>query len=421
MSNLSPKAFLARLLDIDLAALEKFDAAMRERGRDSISPDGRAGVLERIFDENEKAISWMLATLNSGERSSTPHLKSVLRKKVLAEEKNFLNFLEIVRGKDQFEKAAVLARKIARVGKGMFLKHDYAARILVQRPPEHILEYLKVGSVTELLKRHNVTEVFAALRFMETDAWMHETFEQAYSAFTPADFEEREIEVKVIGPEWEAVSRDFVAHKRHNVSHLKEFGVIFINPIREDVPGKFLRDFALLLHYCHEIDFYSKLFRRAAAGPDFAEKLKSFLRGDVREGYSPGPGEWLIIQRYLAKDNPKDPRLFVPHANPESMHWSRGERDLAHFVAPELKSDMKLWNDLDWVGAIFEDGGGEVVSFDLEDNAMSLVSFMEGREESFNYHQKEALWTKLFMEYAGGEEGMEKLLIENFEKGTVQF
>ncbi|HXF44168.1 MAG TPA: hypothetical protein VNK70_01755, partial [Candidatus Paceibacterota bacterium] len=60
-------------------------------------------------------------------------------------------------------------------------------------------------------------------------------------------------------------------------------------------------------------------------------------------------------------------------------------------------------------------------SFDLEDNAMSLVSFMEGEEKFFTYHQKEALWTRIFEAYAGGEEEMEKLLIENFDKGIIKF
>jgi len=80
-----------------------------------------------------------------------------------------------------------------------------------------------------------------------------------------------------------------------------------------------------------------------------------------------------------------------------------------------------LWHNLDWVGGLFQDGIDQVVSFDLEDNAMSLVSFMEGKEQSFNYHQREAMWTKLFMEYVGGEDKMEQLLIDNFNKGIIQF
>jgi len=250
---------------------------------------------------------------------------------------------------------------------------------------------------------------------------MHETFDVAYGNFTAKDFEERDIEIRVLGPEWKTVSEQFVAKKHHNVSHLKEFGVIFLNPIRENIPGKFLRDFALLLHYFHEIEFYSKLFRKYSREDNFAEKFKMLLRGDVPEIYKAEKCEWLIVPRYLAKIDPKDPRLFLPRVNPESLHWARGERDLTSFRAPEANLDLSIWHNLDWVGGIFEDGGDEVVSFDLEDNAMSLVSFMEGKDESFNYHQRESMWTKLFEECAGGEEKMEELLMENFDKGIIKF
>ena len=46
---------------------------------------------------------------------------------------------------------------------------------------------------------------------------------------------------------------------------------------------------------------------------------------------------------------------------------------------------------------------------------------MEGKEEVFNYHQREAMWTRLFMGYVGGEDEMEKLLIENFDTGIISF
>ena len=53
---------------------------------------------------------------------------------------------------------------------------------------------------------------------------------------------------------------------------------------------------------------------------------------------------------------------------------------------------------------------------------MSVVSFIEGQgQQFFTYHQREAMWTKIFSEYAGGEENTEKLLIDNFDKGVIRF
>jgi hypothetical protein len=404
----SPAEQLAELLGVPGSLLETLDRRC-----------GRTNACESVVRENREAVAAALESLNA-VGTSGPALEMCLREKVRTDEQELLRFLGESGGDGTFDRAATLARRIASVPKGFFLKRDFASRVLAERPPERILRYVNAASVTELLRRFDVLEVFAALRFTETDAWMHETFRTAYAALTPRDFEERDTEVRALGPTWKDAATQFIAHKHHNVSHLKEFGVIFINPIAEGTPGAFLRDFALLFHYFHEIDFYSKLFRRAAKAGNFAERLASLLRGDVPEAASVEPGGWLIVQRYLAKDNPRDARLSVPHVNPESLHWRRAERDLTLSSVPGFPGTFRFWNNLDWVGSRFP-GTADTVSFDLEDNAMSLVSAAAGTPVPMNYHQREALWTKFFSAYAGGEERMEELLIENLERGVVQF
>lgn len=403
---------LGEILEVPEKLLADLDKIMSKKTRVS-------GVLQKVADMNERRIASVLHKINSNE-NGIDHVRGCLRKAIFSHEKQFLVILDAFPGDDEFTKAAFLARKIASVSRGFFLKFEKAREILRSRPPEKILSYLGYKDANDLLFNEDLVEVLSALRFIESEKWMHETFDAAYSSFTPEDFEEREIMLKVLGPKWLDVGKKFIEKKHHNVSHLKEFGVIFLNPIKMDVPGKFLRDFALLLHYFHEIEFYSKLFRKYAAGVDFAARLKSLLRGDVLMVNSVGDGEWLIVQQYLAKVNPADKRLLLPRVNPESLHWLRGERDLSRFALEYDDFDAELWHDLDWVGGMFEAGGQRgFVSFDLEDNVMSLVSFMEGREEFFSYHQREAMWTKIFSEYVGGEEETEKLLVENFEKGKI--
>ncbi len=404
---------LAVMLEVPADLLIQLGRAMVERV-------GRTGVLEKIASENDLIVRRTLKTLGVKNHTDPGEIRTALRDAIIDNERQLLTYVGAQAGINEFEKAAALARKIARAGKGFFLKREYGADILRKCPPHNLLQFLGHTDVEELLARHDVEEIFSALRFIESDEWMHQTFEAAYSHFTPADFEEREIDVKVLGPEWREMALQFVAKKHHNVSHLKEFGVIFLNPITEDVPGKFLRDFALLLHYFHEIEFYSKLFRRYAAGPDFPEKLKSLLRGDVPEMRALREGEWLIVQRYLWKADAKDPRLFLPRVNPESMHWFRGERDIMELGLAEQDMKLALWHDSDWAGLDLFDGK-DLISFDLEDNAMTEVSAAEGKQQYFNYHQREALWTRLFSEYAGGEFEMERLLMENFHTGTIIF
>ena len=408
--------YLSKILEVPPELLIDLEAEM-------VKCTGRSGVLAKIAEENEALINKTLNLLNTGERKSE-HVRMILREVSFLHEKFFLEFLEIIEGKTRFEKAVNIARKIAHVPRGIFLKKKLAEEFLLKRPAPNLLNYLKCKNMEEVLARYDVFEVWSALRFVETNEWMHQTFDAIYKNLTIEDFEEREIQIKVLSEEWHEIAEKFVAKKHHNVSHLKEFGIIFLNPIAENIPGKFLRDFALILHYFHEISFYSKLFLKYITAPDFTEKFKSLLRGDVYEVKDVKEipkSTWPIVQRYLWKENPTDPRLFIQRVNPESLHWARGERDLGLISGVGKKLDLNMWHNLDWVGGVFPDGQDEIVSFDLEDNVMSAVSFAEGKNEYFNYHQREAMWTKIFCEYVGGEENMENILIDNFFKGMIDF
>lgn len=412
---MTPNQKIAKILGITEKTLENFELSLRES-------TGKTGVIENLCKENEKIIEETIIKLNTSDDRSAGHTRGTLQKIIFQHEKQFLEFLNTVEGKNEFEKAANLSKILVNVGKGFFLKNNFIKQIFLKRKPENLLNYLGYTNVEEIFAKEDLLESFSALRFVENDEWMHKTFEEAYSSFTEADFEERDIEIKVLSIKWQNIAKKFVEKKHHNVSHLKEFGVIFLNPITMDVPGKFLRDFALLLHYFHEIEFYSKLFKKYSAEENFAEKFKSLLRGDVKEVMDiKEKNAWLIVQRYLIKENSQDPRLFQPRVNPESIHWAKGEKDLVG-ISEKIggKVDLSLWWNLDWVGGLFQGvSGEEVVSFDLEDNAMSLVSFMEGKKEVLTYHQREAMWTKIFAEYAGGEDKLEQIVLDNFDKGYI--
>src|SRR3989338_8784429 len=408
--------YLSEILDVGPRTFLSLDKRMREA-----CPNG-AQALENVAEMNRKRAESALHKKNPGEMELT-HVRAALRNTIPLHEKQFISILSKTAGNSDFERAANLARRISSAKSGFFLKINKAEEILRANPPTALLDFLGYASVDKLMANEDIAEILSALRFIEPQEWMLKTFDTAYSSISPDYFEERDIELKVLSEKWTDVGRKFTEKKHHNVSHLKEFGIIFLNPVKMNVPGKFIRDFALILHYFHEIEFYSKLFKKYAGQIDFAGKLKSLLRGDVSESENTAPGEWLIVQRYLWKENPKDHRLHLRRVNPEALHWTRGERDFASFALEFDDFDAELWHDLDWVGEVFKDADGtkKIVSFGLEDNVMSFVSFMEGRNEFFNYHQREAMWTKIFSEYVGGEQEMERMLLDNFGEGKVCF
>jgi hypothetical protein len=128
---------------------------------------------------------------------------------------------------------------------------------------------------------------------------------------------------------------------------------------------------------------------------------------------------WRIIQRYLAKIDPQDPRLFEPHINPETVHWLKAEREMDDLAQKNPQIKLGFWRGVDdFVGEILPAGrkGEDIVSFDLLDNVISLT---RGGLSKYLYHQQEALWNKIFIEFMG-EEKLEELLIENIEKGFIE-
>ncbi len=127
--------------------------------------------------------------------------------------------------------------------------------------------------------------------------------------------------------------------------------------------------------------------------------------------------EWRIVQRYLAKEDENDPRLFEPHVNPEAVHWRKAENDVAKLGARFPQLELDFWKDLDWIGDFFpQDGGEKLVSMNLIDTVMSLVQ--EKELIKYLYHHQEALWNKIFVSYMG-EENLEKLIVENFDRGVI--
>ena len=222
---------------------------------------------------------------------------------------------------------------------------------------------------------------------------------------------------------WLAVADKFLEKKYHNISHLKEYGVIFVIPLPIDTVGETMRMFTLIMHYLHEVPFYSDLFRKFMKDSDFIDKFRSLLRGDVSDKKIENEKPvWRVVQTYLAKDNEQDFRLLEPHVNPEAEHWFKVSEDLGRLARMlnqgEGGADLGYWARLDYVGDFFKDQNGQeqLVSFDLTDLIMSLV---KKGQIKYLYHQQEALWNKIFSEYQGRER-MNELIEENIIRGFIE-
>jgi hypothetical protein len=393
----------------------------------------KSGVLEEIIAENDFRVKEILKILGLDVNFTSEEVYRAIILKLKKDDEKLFGILgnPICTTKENCGSLIKQAKDLSGVKKGFFLKRKKACEVLCDHPPTRILQALKYKTTEELLKKEDFREVYAALRFVESHKWMTDFLTKSYKAISASDFEEREIDVLVLRGKWLNVAKKFIEKKYHNVSHLKELGIIFIIPLRIDTPGETIRVFTLLLHYLHEIDFYSRLFRKYAKEKNFIKKLASALRGDVLEKKI-DKFDWRIIQRYLAKDNENDFRLFKTHVNPEAIHWDKAEINLSKLDALYANLDFTFWKDLNFVGDFFltgkaksssihkiVDGNGmarDLVSMNLIDNVMSLVK--EKEMIKYLYHHQESLWNKIFEVYLG-KENLEKLTIENFDKGFI--
>ncbi|MEK7138294.1 MAG: hypothetical protein AAB787_02180 [Patescibacteria group bacterium] len=387
---------------------------------------GKQSMMEAIVQQNTELIKDRLLRLGVSQEADAKEIYDALISKIESDDRQIFQAL----GSPNFKNVADcqrigdLAKKVIKPPKGLFIKYDKAKEFLIKEPPRKVMEYLGYSSVEEMLSKEDLLEVYSALRFIEGSEWLNGVFFKQYESLTPEDFEEREVQVKALGEKWGAESEKFVAKKKHNISHLKELGVVFIIPALLGISGELLRMFVLVMHYLYEVPFYSKIFKEIKNEKiTFTTNLTSLLRGDVIERHFPDSERslWLVVQRYLAKDDENDWRLFVPHINPEAMHWLKAEDSLAS-IGSELdgfSKELTFWQELGWVGDYFKDETGHdiLVSFNLVDTVMSLVKQKE--MVKYLYHHQEAMWNQVFSVYFGREE-LEKKAVSYLLQGYFE-
>lgn len=398
---------IAKILRTDKDYVQKIEKHLSEVTK-------KDGVMDAIMADNEKKMLDRLGKLDVERAASAKEIYDALISKIEADNHAVAGALgnpSLTKMAD-YEGIVEAIKKVKGAEKGFFLKKEKAVEFLKNQPPKEILSFLKYSSVDEMLAHEDLFEVMSALRFIEGNEWLNDIFFKQYESLTPSDFEEREIVIRPLPEKWGPAARNFVDKKWHNISHLKEMGVVFVIPLSLGISGELLRMMALIFHYLNEIPFYSDMIRKCMGLPEtFAANLISLLRGDVLDRHMP-EGEktlWLVVQRYLTKDDENEWRLFVPHLNPEAIHWTKAGHDIMKLgeILNHDGVDLSFWDGLDAVGDFFKDELGEdtLVSFNLVDTVMSLVQ--EKESIKYMYHHQEALWNQIFASYFSFEE-MEK-------------
>ncbi|MEX0748712.1 MAG: hypothetical protein WD467_03655 [Candidatus Saccharimonadales bacterium] len=298
---------------------------------------------------------------------------------------------------------------------GWFLKHEVAEQMLLRMPPKTIMAKLGYTSAKQMMKEENLYEIYGALRFAEKADWLNE-YNQQYETLTASDFEPRRIEVvQFDADKWGDIASHFIEKKLHNITHLKELGVIMTMPVlgSQPMPGITLKVMPLILHYFNEIRLYSAFFKLMREKKNFGEIFVNTLIAD------PSPVEvtqgefihWRVIQRYFGKlKDEYHPEMFEPHVQPEDLHWRKAE-DILYEVDPELE----FWRELDYVGLFMNDD--EPVTFNLMDVSLSYSNQLEF-EDRYLYHFRESLWNEVFVRYLG-QKNLEDRILKRLDNALI--
>jgi hypothetical protein len=405
---------MSRLISELLGATEPmFSIAVNQLERASAKP----GVDVRLSAEIIGQVLQKTASLGLDPKDTTgKELYAALLAKF---QKNDEHLARSIGGKDAEDvkallpliKATVENVKIPR--KVWVLKKSVAKEFLRKTPPPNIMGRLNYKSIDSMLKNENIFEIYGALRFAEGPEWLNK-FDAQYDNIKPSDFEERNVEIiQMPADRWADIAEAFVHKKRHNITHLKELGVILMLPIKQDkMPGITTTVMSLLLHYTNEIRLYSAFFKLQQVKPNFAAILVETLIADPAEA-AVMVGQkvhWRVIQRYFGKlENEYHPEIFEPHVQPEDLHWRKAEA-----VMCEIDPELSWWRDLDYVGVMHQ---GRPVTFNLMDIAVSYSNNTPYKERAI-YHFRESLWNELFERYMG-EKALEQQVLKQLNNNMI--
>ncbi|SRR6266496_525771 len=348
--------------------------------------------------------------------TSGPELYHALLAKIKAHDQHLARAIGGTNAEDvqQLLPLIKLAVEHARVPKSCWvLKKSVAREMLRKSPPPTIMKLLGHRSVDSMLKHENLAEVYGALRFAESPDWLNK-FNEQYKSLRPSDFETRDIEIVVMPRDrWGDIAESFVYKKRHNITHLKELGIILMLPVKlHKLPGITITAMPLLFHYINEIRLYSAYFKLQQVKKNFGQIFVDTLIADPGKAavMAGSHVHWRVIQRYFGKlESERHPEIFQPHVQPEDLHWRKAEDALYH-IDPELG----FWRDLDYVGRFVD---GRPVSLNLMDVSVGYCTDAP-YEKRVIYHFRESLWNEIFMRYMG-EQTLERQVLQQLDNDMI--
>ena len=286
-------------------------------------------------------------------------------------------------------------RQSSRSSKVFVLKVSVAKRILMTNVPKKTMRLLGYRSLGSLLKHEPLSLVVLAARTIEPLNWQHR-YDASLKQLIPSHLEEREIAIaSPHNDKWSGVCSQLLSLSKKTVIVNKELGAILIIPLpNRPNPGITTVTLALAADGLNAIQAASSYLRLSQVVRDFGRRVDLVATDDpllTKTEYFNSPLSWETVQRFIHHAKEQFDVSLGEHLRVEELLGWQPVESLIHWIAPE----MKFWKDGGHLAAI---DNGQTISFNILDNALSLVNRRDYGEH-YLHHFRRSLWQEFIARY----------------------
>lgn len=290
------------------------------------------------------------------------------------------------------------------VGSTWSLKKHSARDLLLQAPPKKVMKFMGYRSVHSMLKREDLTELYAAAVLLESSSWQ-QNFWKIHARLKSSDFEMRDIELKIMpSARWSTMTG-----RTGLVSCILPLGSAVVWP----APGHLLHNglslSVLLFEGVETLRIYGCALKLEQTKPDFGQKVLDFMRPELDSAATIAgqPLNWGALHRYYGTLNPeRQPMCFDPHINSEDLH----SRTISEHMA-NLHPTFSWWTGNNFAASWAE---GYQTSMNIID---IVVGRLQGRPLTHGLNK--SLWNELIGRYLR-HPGVEDHLLSQLDNYTPE-
>lgn len=347
---------------------------------------GYASEDVRLFAELKAKTISQVSSLGLDHADVTPReLQKVLQLRLQKDNELLSRALGVHTTTDSDKLADTLV-KLAEVsaGSSWALKKHVAKDLLRQSPPKKLMRHLGYRSFDSMIKREDITELYAALPFVESGRWL-DGFWKKHSKLKASDFETRPIEFRVMSSgRWSSVTS-----QTGLVTCMLQLGSAVVWPLPGSIIKRGVSLSVLLFDAIEIMRIYSASLKLEQVKPDFGRKVIQLMQPHL---HSPvvvegAPLAWNILHSHYGKRNPADlPLAFDPHLQANDLHTRTTSQQLA-----ALHPAFCWWAQNDALALVIN---GQQISLNLSDVLVGSLN-----NSLLNHNFIKSLWSEMLSRY----------------------